>query len=288
MTTSLALVYLSRGVDGGLASAEAFFEAYRLFPPGCDHDLVIVAKGWEGISGFEELKRLAVAHNACLFELPDDGYDWGAYMRLAPILSQHWLCFLNTHSRPRVNGWLNLLWFRALHNHEIGAAGATASWESHAHVFSFPSSHPHRNTLFWKSLKFLLNLLPLLANAWYFPMFPNPHLRSNAFVIRRDLFTEFISTRQIPRRKIDAFVLENGRKGLSVFLAKRGLKTLVIGADGNSFEAKSWAESGVFRIPGQKNLLVADNQTRFYESADATKRRMLERLAWGRFFTVTS
>ncbi len=122
---SLALVYLSRGEGNGLASAEAFFEAYRAHPPGCPHELIVIAKGWAGIEGRDTLERMAKEPAARIIDLPDDGYDWGAYMRLAPHLSHEWICFLNTHSRPLIAGWLSFMkrFAQAL---GVGAAAATA------------------------------------------------------------------------------------------------------------------------------------------------------------------
>ncbi|HEX8559483.1 MAG TPA: hypothetical protein VF668_15380, partial [Pyrinomonadaceae bacterium] len=57
---------------------------------------------------------------------------------------------------------------------------------------------------------------------------------------------------------------------------------LVVGRDGRGYEPAEWAESFTFRRGEQHNLLVSDNQTRYYEAADAATRRRLEESAWGR------
>jgi hypothetical protein len=44
-------------------------------------------------------------------------------------------------------------------------------------------------------------------------------------------------------------------------------------------------ESRTFRVPNQENLLIADNQTRHYETSARRMRRFLEYTAWGRFLT---
>ena len=49
--------------------------------------------------------------------------------------------------------------------------------------------------------------------------------------------------------------------------------------------AKDWIASGTFRVPGQPNLLIADNQTETYAAADRPMRRILEFAAWGKTLT---
>jgi hypothetical protein len=112
-------------VGNGLASAEGFFEAYRTHPPGCPHELIVIAKGWSGIEGRDALERMAKEHAAKVIDLPDDGYDCGAYMRLSPHLSYGWIHFLKTHSRPLIAGWPSFMkrFAQAL---GVGAAVATA------------------------------------------------------------------------------------------------------------------------------------------------------------------
>jgi len=280
---SLALVYLARGTNGGLPAVKSFFEAYDAYPARCPHELIVIVKGWSGVEGQDELRQLAQAHAARLVELPDDGFDWGAYMRLAPQLSHEWLCFLNTHSRPRVGGWLNLLKKAAdAGGSRFGAVGATASRQTSAPILPLPS--PKYSILLYP-LRMSSYAFRFLTNIGDFSSFPNPHLRSNAFLVRRELFVDFVSTQKIPCCKRDAAMLESGRSGFSAFLAQRGLKALVAGADGKVYESEHWVNSETFRVPGQSNLLVTDNQTTSYEAAAPSFRKMLEKAAWGKILS---
>ena len=284
------MVYLARGADGGLASSREFFEAYRSFPPGCPHDLIVIAKGWDGVEGRDDLQHLADLYRAKVIDLPDDGYDWGAYMRLVPQLSQDWLCFLNTHSRPRVNGWLNLLMEAAeLPDMKIGAVSGSGSWESLEIPILPPPSlkASYNNPLIYplRLIRHAIRLAVNLSNIGDFASFPNPHLRTNAFIVRRELFVEFASTQRIPRCKRDAAKIESGKTGFTTFLQRRGLKVLVAGANGETYEPEQWIQSRTFRVPGQPNLLVADNQTKAYDMADQLLKRNLEKSAWGQSFS---
>jgi hypothetical protein len=282
----LALVYLARGADGGLPAAKAFFEAYCAYPPRCPHELIVITKGWSGIAGRDEVEQLVQANGARLVDLPDDGFDWGAYMRLAPLLKHTWVCFLNTHSRPCVDGWLNLLRVTAeAPGMHIGAVSATASWETLVPFIPLPSVNAKYNNPLVYPLRLIRNTVRFVTNIRDFPPFPNPHLRSNAFIVLRELFVDFAAAQQIPRCKRDALKLESGRAGFSAFLGTRGLKMLVAGADGRVYGPKEWVDSGTFRVPRQPNLLVADNQTIAYEMADLNLKRNFEKSAWDHIFT---
>ena len=92
--------------------------------------------------------------------------------------------------------------------------------------------------------------------------FPNPHLRSNAFLLRRSLFVEFAAQARFPRTKRDTHRLESGRKGLTRFMQSRGLAPVVVGRDHQAYASAQWIEARTFRTPGQPNLLISDNQTR--------------------------
>jgi len=284
---SLALVFLARGIGGGLSSVQAFFDAYCAFPPGCPHELVVAAKGWtEDPDGYNKLRALADLHAARLLDLPDDGFDWGAYMRLVPHLSHIWLCFLNTHSRPRVKNWLNFMRIVAeTPGMNIGVVGATGSWETSAPILPAASMKARNNIRLVYPLRLVKNLVRFAINIRDFRFFPNAHLRSNAFIIRRELFVDFVATHKIPLCKRDASILEGGRNGFSAFLSDRGLEAVVAGADGRYYNPSQWIDSQTFRIPGQTNLLVADNQTAFYETASRRLKRAMERATWGSVFS---
>jgi hypothetical protein len=138
---SKAVVYLARGIGGGLALAKAFFEGYAAHPAGVAHDLIILAKGWQGVAmdgpaGREALDRLAHAAGATIVDLPDDGFDWGAYMRTVTKIDHEWVCFLNTHSQIEADDWLLKL-ATAAQQPGIGAAGATASFGTIGPIFQF-------------------------------------------------------------------------------------------------------------------------------------------------------
>jgi hypothetical protein len=272
---TLAVLYLWRGQDGGLDAGVKFLDSYRRFGADCTHELVILLKGWDGMPGLGQAREAACAHAARLVELPDNGYDFGAYFRAARQVEQAFICLLNTHSRIAAEGWLRNL-RRAVEDRDVGAAAATGSWgtltpRAHGPGVSIPG------LAVWP--------LRLAARIGRFPSFPNPHLRSNALLLRRERFLAFANAAAFPARKSDAHFLESGRGSLSVFLRARGLRRVVVGADGKTFEPADWIASGTFRVPGQPNLMITDNQTVNYAAADRRRRRILEFAAWGETLT---
>jgi hypothetical protein len=297
---SQAVVYLARGIGGGLALAKAFLESYAAHPAGAPHDLIVIAKGWhgqgmDGPAGREALGHLAQAAGASVVDLPDDGFDWGAYMRIAAIIEHEWVCFLNTHSQIQADNWLLKL-ATAAQQPGVGAAGATASFGTLGPIFEFilPKMADELPTagLIKTSARALFHLLYYIYQ-WpiyrpVFPPFPNAHLRSNAFLLQRETFLRFAATAKMPNTKFEAFALESGRKGLTRFLTAEGTRVIIVGRDGNVFEQAQWVESGTFWVPGQPNLLISDNQTHDYTTVSVNMRRGRERNAWGRAFTLVT
>lgn len=108
--------------------------------------------------------------------------------------------------------------------------------------------------------------------------FPNPHIRTNAFMIER---SRFIALRNVPfKRKIDAYKFESGRLSLTNQISRQGLKPVVIDRQGKVYDIPDWRSSSTFWTDEQPNLIVADNQTRDYSNGGIRRRRFLEHHAW--------
>lgn len=280
---TVAVVYVARGDRAGLLSIESFFDAYKNFPAGYPHRLVVIAKGWNNPSGLSRITDLAQSVGADLVKMPDDGFDWGAYMRIAGDLKEKFLCLLNTHSRPRVSGWLAFLRQHASQS-DVGAVGATGSWSSMSGGWS--QFERDAQSMIFYPIRLVRDLSRICRYRRSFPAFPNPHLRSNAFMVTRERFVSFAGGRSIPKSKQEAHILESGRNGLSAYLRSLGLRVLVVGADGIAYNPNEWIRSCTFRSPDQLNLLVSDNQTRNYQEAGFYLKRRLENAAWGQVLSL--
>lgn len=291
---SVAVLFLARGLNGGIEAVDSFLESYRAHSAGARHNLYLLVKAWETASGCADLQTRAAEVGANLIDLPDDGYDWGAYMRALDTLDEDWICCLNTHSRILSENWLDAL-LSAASNAKCGYAGCTGSWGTIA-----PSFFIWQKTArcLWKEEKgyiapiktglITMQTLLNIGSLRDFPSFPNPHLRSNAFLLKRSHFIEFCKDRAIPKTKRDAWKLESGYQNLTVFLKERGLSPRVVGRDGTAYDCRDWIKSNTFRTPGQGNLLISDNQTRIYDMARGPSQRLMEITAWGESLHETS
>jgi hypothetical protein len=112
-----------------------------------------------------------------------------------------------------------------------------------------------------------------------FPKFPNPHIRTNAFMLSRNLFLDLCPREMVA--KSDTFEFESGMFGLTRRLLQRGLRAKIVGDDGIGYEIEDWPKSNTFRLGGQSNLLVADNQTRTFDIMTEHEREANVEMTWG-------
>ncbi len=115
-----------------------------------------------------------------------------------------------------------------------------------------------------------------------FAIFPNVHLRSNAFMIRRSLLLEIAGEIEISD-KLDAYLFESGPASLTNEVLRRGLDVQIVGRNGRGYPPRWWPRSETFRRLTQDNLLIADNQTRHYMDAVWSLKHALVLNTWGPF-----
>jgi hypothetical protein len=265
------VVHLVRAKNG-LGPFERFLESYRANPGGAEHELVVVFKGFRGDGDLApyEARLSGLPHRRLL--VSDEGFDIGPYFRAAEAFEYSYLCFLNSFSVLLDAQWLAKLVAEAQRS-GVGVAAATGSWESM--VSNASRSGPGRVPV----LGAIGGRLRAARLAKSFAPFPNPHVRTNAFVVARG--TMMALTRGPLRRKSEAHRFESGLTGMSAQLLGAGLELVVVGRDGRAYAKDEWPKSRTFRTAEQENLLVADNQTRAYRDAELADRETLGRLAWG-------
>jgi hypothetical protein len=270
MTPDVAVVHLVRAANGP-KPLRRFLESYVAHAAGCPHDLVLLCKGFErGALPDEIIDAIgSVAHTTV--HVPDTGVDIDAYRAGIDRIPHAYLCFLNSYSRVLADHWLGKL-MAVARRPGVGLVGATGSAESMSSALEALGSRGIKANV----------VDALLLRRWRFardfPSFPNYAVRTNGFVIRRDLFVELCPPRI--GRKRAAYRFESGRWGLTRLVQARGLEVFVVGKDG-AYPPGDWARSGGFRQGRQSNLLIADNQTDRFADADQATRERLASLAWG-------
>lgn len=255
MTAGLCLVYLV-WAPLGPEPARRFLESYRRHQPGAEHVLAVALKGFREDQDPSAWQRelAAVSHES--LQMSSGVLDLGTYREAVDLVPAERYCFLNTNSEVLVDGWLGHL-DRHLLTPGVGIVGTGGSFESAYSAAPWPLRPWRRD----------------------FDPFPNPHLRTNGFVLERELLVSL--DWPLPRRKVHAWRLESSQRGISRQVCERGLGMLVVGRDGLAYPPERWRESATFRSGGQVNKLLADNRTREYEAAGPARRRQLEQFAWG-------
>ena len=163
-------------------------------------------------------------------------------------------------------------------------ARASGNGDGIAHAASAPRLPPAAGRILrypWYRWKGLARLWPgaQTIDIRQFPSFPNPHLRSNGFIIRREWLRRFDRIRI--GSKSDANRFESGRHGLTAALRRQGLAAIVVGRDGRGYDVPDWPASRTFRLGEQENLLLSDNQSRNFAALPAGARATYRRMSWG-------
>jgi hypothetical protein len=279
---TISLVYLCRGKGAGLGAAERFIDHYCEYDPGCEHDLVVVFKGWDKAQAQvkQELMLRFQSLAAKVVELDDDGFDWGAYMRVSVILQTDFICFLNSFSRPLGHLWLKYM-YQSIKVKDVGICGATAAYK--AWRFSWPPFELR----FLPAIMYPLRVIRrLVNNCLLFGSYPSeycPHLRSNGFAVERDSFLNFASSNAIPQSKRDCYRLESGVGSYSNYVLSLNQKLVLVDKFGTYYDTDDWIRSNTYCCPGQPGLCIADNNTDSYDKQDISGKRRMEFDVWGSF-----
>ena len=246
---TIGVFYQARGADDdSLLKFQIFRDSYRRWKAGAEHQLYVIYKGFGNASFLAQARDVFadLLHQGIYLE--DDGLDLGAYFRAASRVEHEKICFLNTNSKICGPSWLLKLAINLAE--DVGMVSCSGNYEA--------PQHPGRDNL----------------------PYPNPHLRTNGFMIRRKHFLEMQPETGITD-KMDAYMLEHGPASFTRRFASQGLKSLLVGKNGRGYEPAWWPKSETFRQGGQSNLLIADNRTQDFDESPLDEKRILYHLSWG-------
>jgi hypothetical protein len=311
MSAGVAVVHLVRAANGP-EPFRSFLDSYRRQDAGLHHELVLLFKGFASERDAEPYLAMADGLGAHALHVADEGFDLGAYQTAAERLQADTYCFLNSFSRLLAPGWLGHL-HAAITEAGVGLAGASGSYGSLRSFAQFqiglggpyakvmPDRKKATATLEAiarqaadattpgnapRAIPVLTFGRAVIGQFRGFGPFPEPHIRTNGFMIGHELFSQL---RMPPvRHKNDAYRLESGRASITAQVEHRGLSARVVGRDGVSYGATDWNASGTFWQGDQANLLLADKQTDAYERGTPHERDILARYAWGERATASA
>jgi hypothetical protein len=262
----------------GIETFHAFLQSYIKNPAGLEHELILIFNGFPSEKEILEYKSLLKNfHYSSLF-IKEPGFDISSYYIATNAFHYDFYCFLNSYSVILDKDWLTKLYHYASQEHVglVGATGSGTSWHSQL----LENRDDLKTMAVYRGLMGRMRLiLRIHFYTAYFDPFPNYHIRTNAFMIARDLFLHI----HRPRRstKLATYLFESGKNSMTKQVHRMGLQTLVIGRNGRAYAPDAWWESNTFWQNDQSNLLVADNQTNKYVRADIKEKWRLAKTAWG-------
>jgi hypothetical protein len=275
---SISVVYLSY-VPFGISQLNGFIENYIKYRPTLKHDLVILYNGYKElkeIEAFNESIKLYDLNVTVL--LSPEKFDIGSYFYASSCLSHKYILFLNTYSRFINSNWLEIL-FNSIKDETVGVVGCSGAWSD------LGGNHLYRGR------NLLMRLYSLIVYRFNFYPRITPHIRTNAFIIRRDLFLSLVYNNPRPNyffyliygfkeTKLKTFCFEHGINSMTNQLIAKGYDILLTGINGKTYKINNWIESQTFWHGDQKNLLIQDNQTQFYNLASESEKKIFENKAW--------
>ncbi len=281
MNNKPAVVYLS-WVPYGIDCLKSFIISYKQYCAGVEHDLVLLFNGIDKSGNYLPFLNYAenITGKKIKYLLLDKGQDIDAYYFAAQHIPNQQILFLNSFSRVLADNWLSF-YVTGMDNNEKAIIGATSSCHSHySNVFStYKRNWEHDKSFGFNFRKYKLFLKAFFYWRFIFKPYPNPHLRTSAFMTKKEDFMNAYPGPLI--NKFNAYKFESGRKSLTNQLIKRGFKILVVGKDGKTYEPGEWKESKTFWISEQENLLISDNQTDLFASSSSIAKKELSMKAWG-------
>ena len=283
---NLSLVYLSY-IPFGTEYLTAFLNSYTVKNAGIEHRLVILFNGHQSEEEIRPfLKILSRSDVEFEYKLSPHKFDIASYFYAAANLSTDYVAFVNTYSLILHDNWLLYL-YQNLTKTGVGCVSATGSWSDYPHNDEYRSIIKD-----FKGFNFSVNKIKkaIFFRFNFFP-FVKPHLRTNAFMIKRTIFItlKFGLVKPIlfnwftnySGTKLKSLCFEHGNNSLTNQIIDMKLKPLLVDKKGAGYEISEWRNAATFWTADQQNLLVSDNQTMKYELADNERKQALEYAAWG-------
>ena len=279
---SICVAHLVRKKNG-IAPLKQFLDSYHRHSPGVDHELLLILKGFGAAKLDGDIENLLKPVSHSRLFIGDWGYDISAYFRATKRFQYRYFCFLNSFSEILGDDWLLNL-YRAINQENVGMVGATGSYQGyHGDLESAPKALATIKRPRWKQevLKKMpyMKKLNLIRLRFLYPFFPNPHLRTNGFMIRRELMTSLRP--QLTLTKSTAYRFEAGSRSMTNQVLSARKAILVVDKNGNQYQIDDWVGSKTFWEGDQENLMISDNQTRKYQASDFDMRELFSWFAWG-------
>lgn len=264
--TEIIVIYLSTKYSK-IHDLNKFVRSYKKYKAGSKHKLIICFKQ---LSKKELTRRLRLIKNIDYFIDPINvnDHEWGTLKRVCQIYNKNYIFFMNDYSQIITTNWLK--YFNKLKKNKM-IIGCTASKSSN-YDNSFYRNHNDN---------YFVSFLKIVYFFFTIPKFPNPHLRSNAFLLKAKDYLEFIKNKRV-NYKIQSLVLESGYNGFTNFFIKKKYKIKVLDRFGNLHDIDNALLSKTFASYNQEGLIISDKQTRKYDKLFSYNKKKKRKQCWGK------
>ena len=230
---SICLVYLSY-TPFGTGYLNDFIASYKARVPGIEHELIILFNGeTKDVDIQPFIKILYESGVNFKYLISPEKFDIVSYFYVAQVLKTDYIAFINTYSVILHDNWLLYLYQNVMKK-DVGVVGASGGWGDFGHNDEYYGNIKSflrfiiNPTLIKKSIFFRFN---------FYPQVP-PHIRTNAFMIRRELFLALKYPKVKPlilnffidfsKSKLRSLCFEHGRHGFTSQLVDKGLKAILV------------------------------------------------------------
>lgn len=242
------LAYFNEALGYGFDYVKDFVDSYKKFSAGVEHSLTIVVKNCPNSKMLEKVSDLAKEVNAKIVELPDDGFDFGAYFRVTKLIDDDYIMFCGSQAKIKCNNWLAMFDNAFKTDKSVKLAGPMGSWGDAK-----------------------------------FKKFPNYHIRTTVFMVEKEMFLDYLSKMKFPQTKEDTYEIEHGENSLTTFVLNQGDKAIVVNNQGEVFAPEDWDISETFRYPLLSKAIFDDKYSSKYEqNTDHVYQQMSDRGVYGR------
>jgi len=283
---NITVLYLSY-IPYGKNHLKAFIDSYQKYNSGAPHNLTILFNGFSSESEANEfIVLINKSRLICNILFTKEKLDITSYFDAASKLNSEYVLFLNTYSVLLTENWCKIYLENILKTN-VGVVGSTGALGD----FSHDDDYYLRLKNF---LKFKFSIVDIKKMVYYrFNYYPkvSPHIRTNAFMIKRELFLSLKYKKIRPfylnyfkalnKSKLTSLCFEHGNFCLTNQLLSKGLKPIIVGKNGIGYELNQWKDSNSFWINKQENLIVSDNQTKKFDNADLENQKFMTYSAWG-------
>lgn len=248
---------------------DRFLKSLVKFPPQSDCLIVISLKGLSTRSSQmarDMVLKLNFDVKVEILTMEDVGYDIGTHYMVCKKFCPSIILLMSATSEFKSKNWQDLLLYK-FNDPNVGAVGSMYSQESlktgyyelletrlrillglemdqiHKNIAIVRNYKITQNIYRYKRFKnfylscifYLLFIYHKIVNPIgyrkYFPVFPNPHLRTTGLAVRGSIFMNLVGV--LPKNKNESLIFESGLENLSIQIERQNFKLYTVLPNGN-------------------------------------------------------